>query len=385
MKIRPKKWSHHHVHRLYHISMGLCFVFIVLVIITGMVAFWLQAKADDNLPKTKIVNITAQVGGINSGPISEGNVVPVAPGKQIPTVTIYAEPYGQVPQKPLVLNGQTVPAYAFGVANPAFSGQASAGNSLLFISVQGPTSLNSTALAGNDGKWLWQSPQTLLPGTYLITVTVYNQNDFSKFSTAKTWFTVSPVAGGQSGSGASSGENSHPGVVDQPVVGKPLFGIFFEVLKEYKKINVGDKVVAAITIVRNGSNEQVQNQIIEYKVVGVDGAVIMESKDSVSFSQMSRFLKTILTAPKTKPGVYTVIVTSTYQGIISTASDTFVLEDVLPGTSSTIASPESAPVILWGALVGLLLLFLFLVLVAYHQVRLVSRHIREHDERWHKE
>ncbi len=383
MKLGHKQFSHHHVHRLFHISMGLCFAFILLTIVAGMVSVWLQAGADTT-PKSGTMTVTAIVGGINPGPITSGGSSIPPSNNQIPTITIYAEPYGQVPQKAVVVGQNTVPAYAFLSANPAFSGQSSVGNSLIFLSISGPQNFNSTALAGNDGKWFWQSPEKFKPGIYTIIATVYNPNDLTKFSTAKTYFVISeqdnnPTQPEFPGTGQPTGQpGEQPG---ENGLGKALFGIFFEVLKDYKKITVGKEVVVAITLVNNNPKIEVHDQEIEYKVIGVDGKVIMESKDTVSFSSISRFLKTILTAPRTKPGVYTVQVTSTYEGITSTASDTFVLEPFLFSENES----DTSPMILWSALAGLLLLFLFLVLVAYHQVRLVTRHIHEHNNRWHKD
>lgn len=382
MQIGHKNLSHHHVHRPYHISMGLCFAFIVLTIVAGMVTVWMQAGADAT-PKSGTMTVTAIVGGINPGPISSGGSPAASSGNQIPTITIHAEPYGQVPQQPVFIGQNTVPAYAFPTTNPAFSGQASVGNSLIFLAISGPQNFNSTALAGNDGKWFWQSPEKLKPGTYLIVATVYNANDLTKFSTAKAYFVIA-----QQGTGEPTTPPGVPGggePSEQPGesgLGKPIFGIFFEVLKEYKKVMVGKEIITAITLVNNNPKVEVQNQEIEYKVIGVDGKIIMESKDIVSFSSISRFLKTIITAPRTKPGIYTIQVTSTYQGITSTASDTFILEPNLFGDEDPY---DTSPMVLWSALAGLLLLFLFLVLVAYHQVRLVTRHIHEHNEKWHKD
>jgi len=378
MQIRPEKWSHHHAHRLFHISMGVCFAFVAVVLAIGMVAIWLQAQADGS-PKVELIQLTAMVGGVNPGPISSGGSVTPPPTNQIPTITIYAEPRGQVPQKLVQFGQTTVMAYAFTVARPAFSGESSVPNSLIFLTIQGPQNLNSTALANGQGGWFWQSPQVLPKGTYLITATVYNPNDLSKYSSAQAYFTIESQPG-QDIPGS-------PGIVTPPGPaagssgsgGELLFGIFFEVLKDYKKVMVGDKVVGSITLVSN-SGKEVENQVIEYQVIGIDGEVIMESSDTVSFSKIAKFLKVILTAPGTQPGLYTVIVKSTYQGFTSIASDTFVLEPAVPGA----AEPGTGPIILWSALTGLLLLFLLLVLVAYYQVRLVSRHIKEHNERWHK-
>lgn len=346
----------------------------------GMVAVWWGANASSD-PVSRDVSISALVGGVNPGPIEPGSSsgsVPTPPVTN-PTITIVAEPQGQIPQQALPVGQQIFPAYVFTVSNPAFSGQTSVPNSLVFLTIQGPHPFNSTAVAGTNGNWLWQSPVALGPGTYFITATVYDPNDLSKYGTASTYFIIQAADKGAPAN-TPVGPNLPPGIDGQGPGGSGgLFGIFIEILKDYKQASVGNRIVASITLVNKFSNKEVDNQVIEYQVTDWDGSVIMESNDTISFSKISRFLKTILTAPGTKPGVYRLIVKSTYQGVTSTASDTFVLQPALPPYPSGAAGP----MILWSALVGLLLLFLLLVFIAYYQVRLVSRHIKEHNDRYH--
>jgi hypothetical protein len=383
MQPYPTQWTHHHTHRLFHISLALCFGFIVLTILAGLLAVWWGARAATD-PVSENVNITAIVGGVNPGPITpspSSGSVPQHPVTH-PTITIVAEPQGQIPQQPLPVGQQVFPAYVFMVTNPAFSGQTSVPNSLVFLHIQGPQTFNSTAVADSAGNWLWQSSTPLPPGTYLITATVYDSQDLSKYGTASTYFIVKPAPAGEPATpGGPKIPPINAGSGGSGIAGDQLFGIFLEILKDYKQVIVGNNIVASITLVNKFSNKEIPDQVIEYEVKDWTGSVIMESSDTVSFSKISRFLKTILTAPATKPGVYRLIVTSTFQGVTSTASDTFVLQPSLPA----IPAGASGPTILWSALFGLLLLFLLLVAIAYYQVRVVSRHIKEHNERYHNE
>jgi hypothetical protein len=418
MRLYPKQWTHHHAHRLFHISVGLCFAFVALTILAGMLVVWVGAHAQS---QGDLLDISAVVIGINPGPITHGTTsgsVPRGPSAN-PTITILAEPQGQIPQAPLPIGQMVFPAYVFPTGNPTFSGQTSVPNGLIFLTIQGPQPFNSTALASSTGNWLWQSPLTLAPGTYFIRATVYDPNDLSKSGTASTYFIISapaptivppipgtptapPAAPPQPGTTppVNSSPGSVPGQGSQPPTSptptpevpagpiKPIpttptdqgFGIFLEILKDYKSISVGNHIVVAITLVNKNSDQEIPNQVINYQVIAEDGSVIMESSDTVSFSQISRYLKTILTAPGTKPGTYRLIVSSTYRGITSTASDTFVLRPAVP--TPTPPGP-SQPVILWSALAGLLLLFLLLIAIAYYQVIIVSRHIKEHNDRYH--
>ncbi len=385
--LAKQPWTHHHAHRLFHISLGLCFAFILVTILMGLMVVWLGHA--DPPPVSHDVSITATVAGITPGPIDNGGGPAPVPPNQNPTITIVAEPQGVIPQ--------TGGVYVFVDRIPAFSGHTSVPGGLIFISIAGPQVLNSSAIADGQGNWYWQSPAKLDLGSYAITATVYNRNDFSKsghvtanFAVETNLQTNQPNNGNQ----GTPGNNGQPG---KPGTGRPgtggitlppapgtsrLFGVFFKVLPEYERVLAGNKVVGQLTLVNKLSNQET-NQEISYKISGPDGKVVMESQDNITYSKVANFLKTFYTAPATAPGRYTIVVTTSYNGIISTASDTFNLEQVFPAAPTQ--REINGPVILWGGLAGLLMLFLFLVLVAYYQVRLVSRHIREHNEKYHKE
>ncbi len=449
MQVKPDQWTHHHTHRLFHISIGLCFAFAALTIIIGMITVWFNVSAG-TISLSNNLTVTATVAGISPGPIvpSPGGGTNPSPPVANPTVTIRAEPAGQVPQQPITVGSQTKQAYVFSTPYPAFSGHTSLNNALVFLSIQGDYPFYSTATASAQGDWLWQSPIQMSPGTYFITATVYSNRDSSKYGSASAYFIVqngkvapvnpgppqsplpsypshgssgsgsapsygtspsgigssTPPSGSASGSSGPGSSGSGSGGQQSGISGSPtggaysdpsggglttgtgnttpnLFGIFFDILPEYKRITAGNKIVAAATLVSNYNNKEISNQQISYVVKNPTGLIVMESTDTVSFSQQSRFLKTFLTARGTTPGLYTIIATSTFQGIVSTASATFYLDPAVNDAviESTTPAPQG-PVILWSVLLFLLLLFLALAFVAYHQVKMLSSAIKKDND-----
>lgn len=389
LKLKPEQWTHHHTHRLYHLSLGLCFGFISLVLVGGMSTALLNVTADTT-PKSENVTISALVEGVNPGPISGGGSSGSRPPVVTvnPTVTIVAEPKGQVLQR-----GN---AYLFNTATPAFSGVSSVPNGLVFLTIRGTTDLNSTTQADSYGNWYWNSPENLQPGNYSVVAAVFDSYDLTRSGSASALFSVSALeepivpptntqpptnsnANGNNNSNGNTNTGTSPGEPTTPLepptgpTDNIIFGAFLSVLPEYKSIEMGKKVVVAVSLVSN-TDTQVYNQEISFKVLSPTRKVILQTTDTVSFSKHSEYYKTFLIAPATPVGEYTVTVTAKYNGIESTASDTFRVN-----SSTTVAAPTNVvyqwPWLVWVILFLLLLMFIILAIIAYHQVKHHSREI----------
>lgn len=399
MKLKPEKWTHHHTHRLFHISMGLCFGFISIVLVGGMLSALFNVSADDNTPKSGVLNVSALVEGVNPGPITSGTIGGSKPAPTAnPTITIFAVPQGYVP----VESG----AYIFSSNSPIFSGYTSVPNGLVFITVKGQKDLNSTVFAGQDGKWYWKSPEALPEGKYSVTVAVFDSYDLTRSGSAFARFNIklpaveapsntnSNAQTNQSDKPINSGNTSNPGspsIPNEPELpptepqepplesgANPIFGTFVKVLQDYKKISTNNKVVVAVSLVSN-SEKQINDQKIDFKVTSPKGKVILQTSDVVSFSKHSDYLKTFFIAPATPAGEYTVLVTSTYKGISSTSSDTFIVNESPAAVGEVSENNEQVvqqwPVLVWVLLFLLLFMFIILTIMAYYQVRHHNREL----------
>lgn len=375
-------------------TLGMCFGFAALVVIAGMGAFWMNAGAA-TVTDQGDVTISANVGGVNPGPIDPGGGGGYRPPVSTinPTVTIVAEPQGQIPRVVIGSGINQVAAYAFNTGKPAFSGTTSVSNGIVFLYIEGPRSLNSTALATANGRWYWESPDTLPVGTYSIVATVYDSYDLTKSASTKEYFTiiipiipgepVVPIEPGTPSDPSTGGPGTNPGTgpgtgTEEPPVIPPtagtdkVFGIFLEVLKQYETVQAGTKTIAWVSLVSN-LDKPITNQEIKYSVTSPQGKVILESSDIVSFSKLSQFIKDFTIAPLTMPGEYVLRVSSTYNGIESVSSDKFT---VTQAPASASVAPQGAAVI-WSLLILLLILFIILMLIAYRWVR---HHTRQLDE-----
>lgn len=397
MKIKPEKWTHHHAHRLYHLSMSMCFGVAALVMATGMGTFLIDASAFD-VTDTENLTITATVAGINPGPTeptsTSGSRPPVSTA--FPTVTIKAEPLGQIPQRNITVGGNILPAYVFETVRPTFSGTTSVPNGIIFLYIEGPKNLNTTARASLQGDWIWQSPDPLPYGVYSVTARVYDSYDLTRSGSTQAYFVIQspkvPVEpgqpsqpgqptqpGGSDGSGPGSGTGDGDGGTSIPLPPNPpvdasdiIFGVFYEILPEYETVETGGKLVSWVTLVSN-TGQQISNQNVNYQIISPLGKVVLETQDTISFSGQVQFLKTFNFAPLTPTGTYTIRVSSTYEGVESVASAKFNLKE--PASASGIIS--QGPAVIWSLLVLLLILFLVLFYIAYRYVR---HHTRLLDE-----
>lgn len=393
MKFKPEQWTHHHTHRLFHISLGLCFGFISVIIVSGMAAALFTATADDNTPKSGNLIVAAQVEGVNPGPIDPGHFGSKPPVATVnPTITIVAEPKGQVPQQGSV--------YVFNTQFPAFSGVASVPNGLIFITIRGQEDLNSTAQADVYGQWYWKSPEALPEGKYGVTAAVFDSYDLTRSGSAKADFMIKlplipqPPTNNPTNTQTNSGGTkpptpsnpstpSTPTTPEQPTLPLPpvptvptnvLFGAFITVMPDYKTVETGKKVVVGVSLVSN-SGKEVSNQRLDFKVTSPKGKIILQTSDIVSFSAHAEYLKTFYIAPATPEGEYTVTVTAVHYGIPSESSDTFNIKGAAAPVAQTAETVQQWPALLWVLMIMLLLLFIVLTIMAYHQVRHHSREL----------
>lgn len=332
---------------------GLLFAVAVIGMCASSIARWPQVQAAQ-VSDSHSIGVSAVVGGVNPGPVDSGGSsgsVPTPTKK--PTITIIAEPKGQVPQQ-----GS---AYVFTGIKPAFSGTTSVPNGLIFLQITGPNSLNSTVQADGQGNWFWQAPLVLPSGSYTIVATVYDSFDLTRFASVRANFIVQPA---QSPDGSNEGQPSEqPSFPSVPPTngGNQQFGVFLQISDEYKYVIAGNPIVGLVSLITN-SGQAVANQDILYTIISPTGEVILQSTDTMQFSKQLRFLKTFTTAPNTLVGEYTVQVTSTYKGITSVASDTFHL--IPPPTGSGVKIPM---IVLFGSsfLIACILFALFAIILYF--------------------
>lgn len=385
MKLQPEQWTHHHIHRLYHLSIALCFSFVTMAVSVGLMTSQSPARAD-SISGTNDVSIMASVPEISPGPIvpggggGGGGCVPncTPPGTGLQTITIIPEPRGQIPQKEYMQNGQNIRLYTFPTQYPSFSGTTSIPNALIFLIINTNPPLYSTARATSSGQWIWLSPVVLSNSLYNISVTAQAPTDDTVFARANLDFAVATTSQQQKPQGGGTGTTANPPSGSGASHSGPL-NIFLEIPGLYKTINAGQKVLANIELVNNDPKHTPAPQDIAYRIENAQHETILEATDTVTLDKSVNFSKTFLTNPGARSGEYTVIGKIENKMSTAAASDTFTIRELKhPVTSGSNASKF----IDWIQILGIIILLLFALIaaIAYHNAHLISRAIRHEQE-----
>jgi|GEM_PF-3455596 len=373
MQLAPKPWTHDHTHRLFHISLGLCFAFIAGTFSAGLVVAWMQTSASTT-PVSHNVAIRAQVGDVEPGPTETGpNGSTPVPSPTLLQVPVPANPWvtvsavaahNQVVQTP---QGQ-VAMPAFDTRRPVFAGATNISNALIFIQVSSQNVIYSTAIADSQGQWRWQAPEDLAVGIHKIYVTARDQDNSAVFASAALDFYVNP---------ASPSETPKP---ITPVTGllKGLFGIFVSIPDQYKIVPPGSSVVADLRFFSGGSGDG-GPQDIQYIMVGPDNDIVFEVTETIPPGKELAFRKTFITHPNARPGVYRIIVKTPRLENVAVASDTFEIRP-LPGQEGSLQRNIYVTPVALGLMASLLLLFVFLTALTYHRVWKLTHTIKKHME-----
>ena len=412
-----KKLRYSHKIGLFHLSVGICFSFVVIVLALSLSMNLFKAAAS-TLTTSDSVNLTAVVGGISPGPISTGGSGGSGVGSTVPTPTpttsvppsptatpfinVYAEPKGQIESRNINISGRTNTYDVFIQPYPMYSGESSYPNKLLYIKIQSHVTFNSTVLTDENGNWKWSSPTGFNNGNYTLTITGY---DLNRSLTVTRYFTIeqakisptpTPVqqesnAQPNNSSGISNGTALLPpqtplqNISDGNIFPTPLptpklglseipFGINIKILPENKKIKIGEKIYLTLTLTGSKNNHN-KTQKINYIIKNDKGEIILESSDGVTFENNETFTKILYTAPGTKPGLYTVVVESTFKNITSVSSDTLELIDNLEiATANT--KHISNKLIYWSAFFSILFFSLLFAVVSYVSGRGVTKKFR---------
>lgn len=367
--VRPKPWTRHHTHRLFHISLGLVFAYIIGMLSAGLVVAWWQVSASDE------VTISARIGDVEPGPTviggggSGGGPVPIAN----PPVTEPTQPIEEpkVDLESLMPDAQQqvidspagpIKVYIFNTRRPPFKGVTSMPFALIFLEVHSDFVLHGTAQADEKGRWQWYPPEDIAPGPHKLLVTTVDPNNPARVARASLDFYI---------------ETNAPSKTPKPIVPvsnaffKELFGIFLTIPSQYKAVAAGDNVVADLRLYSQGDTV---TKDIKYSVVGPDNDVVLEVSETLPLGEEIAFKKTFITHPGARAGTYTIHVKVPNLINTAVASDKFLILSPPTGLAGT--SVPTTPLMI-EMLLALLLLFIVLTIFAYRRVLVLTRRIRE--------
>ncbi len=374
MQVRPHQWTHHHTHRLFHLSVFLSFVAIICSVIAGQLLVWVQTNADE------VVSLSAVVAGINDNPPTEVTTGSSA-SPDFPSV---------IPQRPLAdhlnnskgvfvtvdmaaadavykTDGKTSkPYWLINTQYPRFIGLTSVPNTTVYIEIRSPLEVTATVRSDDSGAWSWVSPVPLSVGKHTATFAVSNLDNPPTFSGLTIDFVID----------LSDGEETDPTVPFDPVIingGGPdiLFDVQVRILEQFKVIDQGHEVAARVRLINFGSAGSPVDVTVHYLITDENDKVISHTTETVAVATRLSMLKTFQTVSNFPPGRYSLIVNVPSTTITATATDIFeVRSSVVPiaATSSKFPSPEVLLVIL-------LIVFVVFAYIELHQIAGLSQEI----------
>ncbi len=370
-------YHYHKEHKILHSAYSFLAVVIAATCWLGSLGLWYAAKAD-TVTSTRNVQITAQVGDVNDGPVSSTGTEGYAQE--------YPKPILQLPQPgntaSLLIVGDTPeveqipgqdPVYIFRNSLPRFSGTTNITGAILIFEIRSITSRYSIFQPENPSRWLWTTPEENPDGDYELLAKSYNPISPELFATSKIKFRIitkdTKVPQDQNIPKTETDKpintddttkDSTPQTEQSPI-------LFLTKIKQGSKIiNPGQAVFVNVQII-SAKNQGVWKQPFTYTIFNKQNQKIAEIKEVVNITSKSNFTKLLQTAPNIKPGDYTLVVTTEFSGNKTTSADTFTVQGkpvLLLGTHS---------IDMTAIYLSLFLLGLVFLLIGYFEFRQVGK------------
>jgi hypothetical protein len=349
MKLKPKKWTHHHVRRLYHISRLVTFLVITLVIFTGLVTSWFDVSADSHAFPPSGISVTAVVPGVEELNL----IVLISPGQSFKKLI----PQGQ--SKPLELNVVTN-------SQPTVLGTVDIPGVFIYLELVGDNQVfNTGAYTDSKGNWKIKIPGKLTKGFYFLKVIA--QDPLSASNTQEkdmSWYfqpnksesipTTVPTFPSQTPSGA----NSWLVTVINP---------------GDKKISSGSTVHFQ-TLIHNDGNLSQPVKVFA-SLLDSQGERIFETENDVVIKNTITISKSWRILPSMEPGVYTINVRVEQGSLVLNSQDNFELGDYFHVGLGTDSSTPKIP--LPYLIVTLATLLILIVWYEYRKILAVTSLIKQ--------
>ena len=398
MQSAPKKWTHHHVNRLFHMSMLVTFVFASIIIIYGLLFILINARAlvlqgqGDVAVSAVVPGIVEappqEVGGPAGQPIVSPTPVNSPTPTQAPTpspsptptpANLILAPMSIAPaqatgQKVLKLpNGKLIILPSFNTQYPAFSGTTGINNADIFLSIRSYQDIRSSTYASIKGDFLWQSPEPVSPGQHTVAATAQDPNNSQIQQQASLDFYIELPP---------NTLEIHPNTQPPPAAlgnGGNQFDVLVHIPPQFKKISPGDNVVVGMKFINLHPTGKPVEVNFEYTWQDSQGRIILQRSGTVKVDGTLSVTKVFTTNPDLPEGLYTITVRVPSKDSIAVAQDSFELWGG-PIMALGVAGKIDFTV-MFQALLGLLFIFALLVYFEYNKVSALSGSIKKVDER----
>ncbi len=267
MHIKPKVWTHHHTQRLYHISMLATWVFISVVVTSGIFVAMNQAGADTIIRDDSVSAVIPGVDTSTSTPVTEPSVGggPVFPAPIInPYITVQLK---NSSQHDVVLDGKKTSLYVINSKELLFFGETNIPNANIFLEVFSLEFIHGSVKTDAQGKWSWQVPLDLSEGFHTIYVTAQDPNYANINAYTHLDFLI----------------NFKPSIA-VPVTSVPLpagqlkFTVTLTVPEKYKTTYPGQEVRANVEVLNFGSKNLSEPAPLHFIVRDPEGSVVLDTE-----------------------------------------------------------------------------------------------------------
>ena len=372
MKLKPRKWTHHHVHRLYHLSMLATFAFAALWISYGIFVVMMDAQAG-NLLEQGSVTVTAFVGQINtlpSGPSQTAGAVIPPPVLQMPQDPKISVVFKNSLPGNTKINGKNVATNIYNSQFPEAFGQTNIPGAIIFLTLNGPTNFQSTARTDKDGNWSWQIGEPLNPDFYKITIIAQNPNYPTTFAKISSSLLIQ-ITGLQFPALPNKIQ-----ITPQLLGQGNLYNVLIGLPEKFHQIFAGDQLTVQIKFIGLATQTKAVTLPVEFVIQGPDGSIILDSTENLQISNQLMLDKSFYTSPELPSGRYKITVRLTSEKLTATSSDFFEIKQRLEQTK--VKPINFSPII--ESLMAILFLFCFVIYFEFSKVNTLTKTIKKVSE-----
>lgn len=374
MRATPQKWTHHHIQRLYHISMMACFIFIIFAVIYGVFVAIFIVDAG-TISDEGNVSISALVASVSSEPAvvnqNSGSGANSSGFSPNPATYVSVQHKGaKLGQK--TINGQIFTTFIHPTQYPAFFGDTNVREARIFLEIiSDRIIIRGNTKTDDKGRWSWQTGDPVLTGYHMLKVTAKSPN--SHVPDAET-------AGDLY---VDIGTNQPEQPTNKPLTPEfinksaTLFDILVTIPTAFRQIAPGSDMVASVKLINFGSPGKPVDVGVEYIMQNSKGEILIDTTETVAVATQLSLIKTFYTSAQLPDGLYKITVKVPSVNLIATSSDYFQIKNPVPVTALTSEETNKTnPILVYQSLLGLLFMFSLVAYFEYNKVNILSKIIK---------
>ena len=379
MKTHPHRWSHHHTHRLYHISLLAVFAFALGFAVYGI--FWVlgSSLADNSQSTTSAVSATIEeiapgtstpVSTVGLGPLPTPASAPSSTPAFIPTIELF--PANISKQFDFGASGKV---FVLTTSRPVLFGKTNIDSAEIILQISSSTQapLFITLAADPQGNFNWQAQQDLPDGAYEVQATATSPvNPSVSVETAVTIYISTQVSVPPSAVVPLRPASPTAPVPSGPAASARTPLVFLKISPNTRQVRAGQTVVARLTLQGFGAINKPARVEVEFFITNYTGTVFPAGTETFTVAGRAAFDKDFYAASDARAGEYTITAKVSQPKYTLLASDSFTVRP----TVSAAMVPGVVVVDLTRSVDGFTFLGCLFLLLVYYEYRRIHHHSR---------